>query len=167
MDVRELVADLVFIVRSPVDGIDNAVGESAKLSGAWRRVATVLRAFNNPWVLPRSHRRELISIASSYFIAGSDPSITFLALMSKFSNWLNQQLDWQSKALTAVIVIAIMLGVASFMTILGAPPTISLIGIALIPIIHYYQVELVRYDYVKPAIAGLVGGFIATHWVVT
>ncbi|WP_054854572.1 hypothetical protein [Vulcanisaeta distributa] len=33
MDVRELVADLVFIVRSPVDGIDNAVGESAKLSG--------------------------------------------------------------------------------------------------------------------------------------
>ncbi|WP_243676438.1 hypothetical protein [Vulcanisaeta distributa] len=130
MDVRELVADLVFIVRSPVDGIDNAVSESARLSRAWRRVATVLRVFNNPWVLPRSYRRELISIASSYFIAGSDPSITFLALMSKFSNWLNQQLDWQSKALTAVIVIAIMLGVASFMAILGAPPTISLVGLA-------------------------------------
>ncbi|WP_243676437.1 hypothetical protein [Vulcanisaeta distributa] len=29
------------------------------------------------------------------------------------------------------------------------------------PIIHYYQVELVRYDYVKPTIAGLMGGFIA------
>ncbi|ADN49558.1 hypothetical protein [Vulcanisaeta distributa] len=161
MDVGEVVADLVFIVRAPVDGVDNAVNESAKLSRAWRRIATVMRAFNNPWALPRGFRRELLSIANSYFTAGSDPSITFLALMSKFSNWLNQQLDWQGKALTAVIIIAVMLGVASFMAILGAPPTVSIIGIALLPIIHHYQVELVRYDYTKPAMAGLIGGLTA------
>ena len=161
MDVRDVVADLVFIVRSPVDGVDIAVSESAKLSRAWRRISVALRVFGNPWVLPRDFRRELVSIANSYFSAGSDPSIAFLALVSKFSGWLNQRLEWQSRALTAVIATAIMLGIASFLTILGAPPTVSLIGVALIPLIHYYQVELVRYDYAKPTLAGLVGGALA------
>ncbi|ADY01214.1 hypothetical protein VMUT_1007 [Vulcanisaeta moutnovskia 768-28] len=161
MDVRDLVADLVFIVRSPVDGVEPAINESARLSGAWLKIATVFRALNNVLALPRGYRRELVSIASSYFIAGSDPSITFLALVNKYEALLRRWLDWSREALTTVIVVAIMIGVASFLTILGSPPMISLIGIALVPFIHYYQVELVRYDYVKPTIAGLIGGSTA------
>ncbi|MGC8542547.1 MAG: hypothetical protein ACP5NQ_01295 [Vulcanisaeta sp.] len=161
MDVRDLVADLVFIVRSPVDGVEPAINESARLSTAWRRIATVFRAFNNALALPRGYRRELVSIASSYFTAGSDPSITFLALVNKYETLLRRWLDWSREALTAVIVVAIMIGVASFLTILGSPTMISLIGIALVPFIHYYQVELVKYDYVKPTIAGLIGGSTA------
>jgi hypothetical protein len=50
-----------------------------------------------------------------------------------------------------------MTGVLAFLTILGAPPIVGLINLAFIPLIHYYQVELVKYDYVKPMISGLAG----------
>ena len=50
-----------------------------------------------------------------------------------------------------------MTGVLAFMTILGAPPIVGLINLLYIPLIHYYQVELTRYDYVKPLISGFVG----------
>jgi hypothetical protein len=50
-----------------------------------------------------------------------------------------------------------MTGVLAFMVILGAPPIVGLINLLYIPLIHYYQVELVKYDYVKPLISGFVG----------
>jgi hypothetical protein len=50
-----------------------------------------------------------------------------------------------------------MTGVLAFMVILGAPPIVGLINLALIPLIHYYQIELTKYDYVKPLISGFVG----------
>jgi len=59
--------------------------------------------------------------------------------------------------LTAVIVLSIMTGVLAFMVILGAPPIVGLINLLYIPLIHYYQMELVKYDYVKPMISGLAG----------
>jgi hypothetical protein len=50
-----------------------------------------------------------------------------------------------------------MTSVLAFLTILGAPPIVGLINLLYIPLIHYYQVELVKYDYIKPMISGLAG----------
>jgi hypothetical protein len=70
---------------------------------------------------------------------------------------LSSRLQWVNASLTAVIVLSIMTGVLAFMTILGAPPIVGLINLAFIPLIHYYQVELMKYDYVKPIIGGSAG----------
>lgn len=162
MNIREVVADLVFIVRAPVDGVEETLDEVAGLSRAWRRIATVMKVLNSPpWALPRNYRRELLSTASAYFSAGSDPGVTFMALLNKYNALLNQWVEWQWQALTAVIITAVMLGVLSFLTILGAPPTVSLVGLVLVPLIHYFQVELTRYDYVKPGMAAIAAGSTA------
>lgn len=161
MDVREIVADLVFVVRAPVDGIEQALNEVAGLSMAWRKIATVMRVLNSPWILPRSYRRELLSIANTYFSAGSDPAITFMALLNRYNSVLNQWAEWQGQALTAMIAIAIMLGVLSFLVILGVPPAVPAVGLILVPFIHYFQLEITKYDYVNPSIAAAITGVIA------
>ncbi len=120
-----------------------------------------MKVLNSPWALPRNYRRELLSTASAYFSAGSDPGVTFMALLNKYNALLNQWVEWQWQALTAVIITAVMLGVLSFLTILGAPPTVSLVGLVLVPLIHYFQVELTRYDYVKPGMAAIAAGSTA------
>ena len=158
MDVREVIADMIFILRAPVDGIEQAMGISGKYSKAWQRLATLLRALPTPWVLPRSYRRELIGIASTYYSAGSDPGITFMALYNKYNTILNQWSDWQYNALLAIISISIMVGLLSILVVLGAPPLLPLINLFLIPAIHYYQVEITRYDYTLPTITGVAGG---------
>ncbi|ADN51626.1 hypothetical protein [Vulcanisaeta distributa] len=160
MNLREIVSDLVFIIRVPIEGVEFAVNESAKLSRAWNRVATILNSLGNPWMLPRDYRRELVALASTYFSAGSDPGITFLALMNKYTALLNQQIDFQTQALVAITVLSIMIGVLSFLIILGVPPIVGLVGIVMVPVIHYFQVEITRYDYGKPSIAGIVAGAI-------
>jgi len=70
---------------------------------------------------------------------------------------LSSRLQWVNASLTAVIVLSIMTGVLAFMVILGAPPIVGLINLLYIPLIHYYQVELVKYDYAKPLISSFVG----------
>jgi hypothetical protein len=70
---------------------------------------------------------------------------------------LSNKLQWINASLTAVIVLSIMTGVLAFLTILGAPPIVGLINLAFIPLIHYYQIELAKYDYIKPIIGGSAG----------
>ena len=161
MNIREVIADLVFVVRAPIDGIEEAIDEVANLSKAWRKIATVMKVLNSPWALPRNYRRELLGIANTYFSAGSDPSVTFMALLNKYNALLNQWSEWQGQALTAMIVMAIMIGVLSFLAILDVPPVVSIVGLVLIPMIHYFQVEVVKYDYVKPSIAAVITGVTA------
>ncbi|WP_054843776.1 hypothetical protein [Vulcanisaeta souniana] len=155
MNLKESVSDLVFIIRVPIEGVEFAVNESAKLSKAWAKIATILNSLGNPWMLPRNYRRELVALASTYFSAGSDPpGITFLALMNKYTSLLNQQIDFQTQALVAITVLSIMIGILSFLIILGVPSIVGVLGIALVPVIHYFQVEITKYDYKKPSIAG-------------
>ncbi|WP_054857966.1 hypothetical protein [Vulcanisaeta sp. JCM 16159] len=161
MNLRESVSDLVFIIRVPIEGIEFAVNESAKLSRTWAKIATILNSLGNPWMLPRNYRRELVALASTYFSAGSDPGVTFLALMNKYTSLLNQQVEFQSQALIAVTVLSIMIGVLSFLIILGVPSVVGVLGIALVPVIHYFQVEVIRYDYKGPSFAGIIAGVIS------
>ena len=158
MDIREIVADLIFIVRAPVDGINEAIIASSKYSKEWRRIGTLLSAVQTPWVLPRGYRRELVGVASTYFSAGSDPSITFMALYNKYTTVLNQWVEWEYQALSAVTAISIMMGLLALMVILGAPPLLPIVNLALVPILHYYQISITIYDYRRPSITGLLGG---------
>jgi hypothetical protein len=103
------------------------------------------------------YRRELLAYAHSFVASGTDPDIAFMAILNKLNNVLSSRLQWVNASLTAVIILSIMTGALAFMTILGAPPFVGLLNLAFIPLIHYYQIELVKYDYVKPMISGLAG----------
>jgi len=156
--IREYVADLVFVIRAPEDGVDLAVGEASRLSRSWFRLSMLLNVVTTPWLLRRGgYRRELLAYAHSFVASGTDPDVAFMAILNKLNNVLSSRLQWVNASLTAVIVLSIMTGVLAFMTILGAPPIVGLINLAFIPLIHYYQIELVKYDYVKPLISGIAG----------
>jgi hypothetical protein len=156
--IREYIADLIFVIRAPEDGMDLAVGEASRLSKAWFRLSMLLNVVATPWLLRRGgYRRELLAYAHSFVTSGTDPDVAFMAILNKLNNVLSSRLQWVNASLTAVIVLSIMTGVLAFLTILGAPPIVGLINLLYIPLIHYYQVELVKYDYVKPMISGLAG----------
>jgi len=156
--IKEYVADLVFVIRAPEDGVDLAVGEASRLSRSWFRLSMLLNVVTTPWLLRRGgYRRELLAYAHSFVTSGTDPDVAFMAILNKLNNVLSSRLQWVNASLTAVIVLSIMTGVLAFLTILGAPPIVGLINLLYIPLIHYYQVELVKYDYVKPLISGFVG----------
>jgi len=156
--IKEYIADLVFVIRAPEDGTDLAVSEASRLSKAWFKLSMLLNVVTTPWLLRRGgYRRELLAYAHSFVASGTDPDVAFMAILNKLNNVLNSKLQWINASLTAVIVLSIMTGVLAFMTILGAPPIIGLINLLYIPLIHYYQVELVKYDYVKPTIGGIIG----------
>jgi hypothetical protein len=156
--IKEYIADLVFVIRAPEDGTDLAVGEASRLSKAWFKLSMLLNVVASPWLLRRGgYRRELLAYAHSFVASGTDPDVAFMAILNKLNNVLSSRLQWVNASLTAVIVLSIMTGVLAFMVILGAPPIVSLINLAFIPLIHYYQIELVKYDYVKPLISGLAG----------
>jgi len=156
--IKEYIADLIFVIRAPEDGTDLAVSEASRLSRSWFRLSMLLNVVNSPWLLRRGgYRRELLAYAHSFVASGTDPDIAFMAILNKLNNVLNSKLQWINASLTAVIVLSIMTGVLAFMVILGAPPIVGLINLLYIPLIHYYQVELVKYDYVKPMISGLAG----------
>ena len=151
---------MIFIMRAPVDGIDEAIKASSRYSRGWQRIGLLLRVVQTPWVLPRGHRRELVGVAGTYFSAGSDPSITFMALYNKYTGILTQWIDQQYQALLATIAVALMISVASLMVIIGAPPIMPLASLALLPIIHAFQVQITRYDYTRPGIGGVVGSIV-------
>jgi hypothetical protein len=156
--IKEYVADLVFVIRAPEDGMDLAVGEASRLSRAWFKISMLLNVVASPWLLRRGgYRRELLAYAHSFVTSGTDPDVAFMAILNKLNNVLSSRLQWVNASLTAVIVLSIMTGVLAFMVILGAPPIVGLINLAFIPLIHYYQIELTKYDYVKPLISGFVG----------
>jgi hypothetical protein len=156
--IREYIADLIFVIRAPEDGTDLAVSEASRLSKAWFKISMLLNVIASPWLLRRGgYRRELLAYAHSFVTSGTDPDIAFMAILNKLNNVLSSRLQWVNASLTAVIVLSIMTGVLAFMTILGAPPIVGLINLLYIPLIHYYQVELVKYDYIKPLISGFVG----------
>jgi hypothetical protein len=156
--IKEYIADLIFVIRAPEDGMDLAVGEASRLSRSWFRLSMLLNVVASPWLLRRGgYRRELLAYAHSFVTSGTDPDIAFMAILNKLNNVLNSKLQWVNASLTAVIVLSIMTGVLAFMTILGAPPIVGLINLAFIPLIHYYQIELTKYDYIKPMISGLAG----------
>jgi len=156
--IKEYIADLVFVIRAPEDGVDLAVGEASRLSRAWFKISMLLNVVATPWLLRRGgYRRELLAYAHSFVTSGTDPDVAFMAILNKLNNVLSSRLQWVNASLTAVIVLSIMTGVLAFMVILGAPPIVGLINLAFIPLIHYYQIELTKYDYVKPLISGFVG----------
>jgi len=156
--IREYVADLVFVIRAPEDGMDLAVGEASRLSKAWFKISMLLNVVASPWLLRRGgYRRELLAYAHSFVASGTDPDVAFMAILNKLNNVLSSRLQWVNASLTAVIVLSIMTSVLAFLTILGAPPIVGLINLLYIPLIHYYQIELAKYDYVKPLISGFVG----------
>jgi len=156
--IKEYVADLVFVIRAPEDGTDLAVSEASRLSKAWFKISMLLNVVTTPWLLRRGgYRRELLAYAHSFVASGTDPDVAFMAILNKLNNVLSNKLQWINASLTAVIVLSIMTGVLAFMTILGAPPIVGLINLLYIPLIHYYQIELAKYDYVKPMISGLAG----------
>jgi hypothetical protein len=156
--IREYIADLVFVVKAPDEGIDLAVGEASRLSRDWFKLSMILNVVTTPWLLRRGgYRRELLAYAHSFVASGTDPDVAFMAILNKLNNVLSSRLQWVNASLTAVITISIMAGVLAFLTILGAPPIAGLINLALIPLIHYYQIELTRYDYAKPTIGGIAG----------
>jgi len=156
--IKEYIADLIFVIRAPEDGTDLAVSEASKLSRSWFRLSMLLNVVASPWLLRRGgYRRELLAYAHSFVASGTDPDIAFMAILNKLNNVLSSRLQWVNASLTAVIVLSIMTGVLAFLTILGAPPIVGLINLLYIPLIHYYQVELVKYDYIKPMISGLAG----------
>jgi hypothetical protein len=156
--IKEYVADLVFVIRAPEDGTDLAVSEASRLSRSWFKISMLLNVVTTPWLLKKGgYRRELLAYAHSFVTSGTDPDVAFMAILNKLNNVLSSRLQWVNASLTAVIVLSIMTGVLAFMVILGAPPIVGLINLAFIPLIHYYQVELVKYDYIKPLISGFVG----------
>ncbi|MFP3492572.1 MAG: hypothetical protein RXN86_07285 [Vulcanisaeta sp.] len=156
--IKEYVADLIFVIKAPDDGTDLAVSEASRLSRSWFRLSMLLNVVATPWLLRRGgYRRELLAYAHSFIASGTDPDIAFMAILNKLNNVLSSRLQWVNASLTAVIVLSIMTGVLAFLTILGTPPIVGLINLLYIPLIHYYQVELVKYDYVKPMISGLAG----------
>ena len=156
--IKEYIADLIFVIRAPEDGTDLAVSEASRLSRAWFKISMLLNVVASPWLLRRGgYRRELLAYAHSFVASGIDPDVAFMAILNKLNNVLSNRLQWVNASLTAVIVLSIMTGVLAFMTILGAPPFVGLLNLAFIPLIHYYQIELVKYDYVKPLISGFVG----------
>jgi len=155
--IKEYVADLVFVIRAPEDGTDLAVSEASRLSKAWFKLSMLLNVTNSPWLLRRGgYRRELLAYAHSFVTSGTDPDVAFMAILNKLNNVLSSRLQWVNASLTAVIVLSIMTGVLAFMVILGAPPIVGLINLLYIPLIHYYQIELAKYDYIKPLISGFV-----------
>jgi len=156
--IKEYVADLIFVIRAPEDGMDLAVGEASRLSRSWFRLSMLLNVVASPWLLRRGgYRRELLAYAHSFVTSGTDPDVAFMAILNKLNNVLSSRLQWVNASLTAVIVLSIMTGVLAFMVILGAPPIVGLINLLYIPLIHYYQIELAKYDYAKPLISGFVG----------
>jgi|GEM_PF-1032606 hypothetical protein len=156
--IKEYIADLIFVIKAPDDGTDLAVSEASKLSRSWFKLSMLLNVVTTPWLLRRGgYRRELLSYAHSFIASGTDPDVAFMAILNKLNSVLSSRLQWVNASLTAVIVLSIMTGVLAFMVILGAPPIVGLINLAFIPLIHYYQVELVKYDYVKPIIGGSAG----------
>ena len=156
--IKEYIADLIFVIKAPDDGTDLAVSEASRLSKAWFKISMLLNVANSPWLLRKgSYRRELLAYAHSFVASGTDPDVAFMAILNKLNNVLSNKLQWVNASLTAVIVLSIMTGVLAFMTILGAPPFVGLINLAFIPLIHYYQIELAKYDYIKPMISGLAG----------
>jgi hypothetical protein len=156
--IREYVADLVFVVKAPDEGIDLAVSEASRLSKAWYKISMILNVVTTPWLLRMGgYRRELLTYAHSFVASGTDPDITFAAILNKLNNALSNKLQWINASLTAVMVLSIMTGVLAFMTILGAPPFVGVMNLIFIPLIHYYQIELTQYDYIKPTIGGIVG----------
>jgi len=156
--IKEYIADLIFVIKAPDDGTDLAVSEASRLSRSWFKLSMLLNVVTTPWLLRRGgYRRELLAYAHSFVASGTDPDIAFMAILNKLNNVLNSKLQWINASLTAVIVLSIMTGVLAFMVILGAPPIVGLINLLYIPLIHYYQVELVKYDYVKPMIGGSAG----------
>jgi len=156
--IREYIADLIFVIKAPDDGTDLAVSEASRLSKAWFRLSMLLNVVNTPWLLRKGgYRRELLAYAHSFVTSGTDPDVAFMAILNKLNNVLSSRLQWVNASLTAVIVLSIMTGVLAFMTILGAPPIVGLINLLYIPLIHYYQIELAKYDYIKPMISGLTG----------
>jgi len=156
--IKEYVADLVFVIRAPEDGTDLAVSEASRLSKAWFKISMLLNVVASPWLLRKGgYRRELLAYAHSFVTSGTDPDVAFMAILNKLNNVLSSRLQWVNASLTAVIVLSIMTSVLAFLTILGAPPIVGLINLLYIPLIHYYQVELVKYDYAKPMISGIAG----------
>jgi len=154
--IKEYIADLIFVIKAPEDGVDLAVSEASRLSRSWFKLSMLLNVVNTPWLLRRGgYRRELLAYAHSFVASGTDPDVAFMAILNKLNNVLSSRLQWVNASLTAVIVLSIMTGVLAFMTILGAPPIVGLINLAFIPLIHYYQIELVKYDYIKPMISGI------------
>jgi len=156
--IKEYIADLIFVIRAPEDGTDLAVSEASRLSRSWFKISMFLNVVASPWLLRRGgYRRELLAYAHSFVTSGTDPDVAFMAILNKLNNVLNSKLQWINASLTAVIVLSIMTSVLAFLTILGAPPIVGLINLLYIPLIHYYQIELAKYDYVKPMISGLAG----------
>jgi hypothetical protein len=156
--IKEYIADLIFVIKAPDDGTDLAVSEASRLSKAWFRISMLLNVVASPWLLRRSgYRRELLAYAHSFVTSGTDPDVAFMAILNKLNNVLSSRLQWVNASLTAVIVLSIMTGVLAFLTILGAPPIVGLINLLYIPLIHYCQIELAKYDYIKPLISGFVG----------
>ena len=156
--IKEYIADLIFVIKAPDDGTDLAVSEASRLSRSWFKLSMLLNVVNSPWLLRKGgYRRELLAYAHSFVTSGTDPDVAFMTILNKLNNVLSNRLQWVNASLTAVIVLSIMTSVLAFLTILGAPPIVGLINLLYIPLIHYYQVELVKYDYIKPMISGLAG----------
>lgn len=154
---RELVSDLVFVITSPISGVEEALEEASKLSKSWLKIASLYRVHGTPYLLPNGSKKELLMTADAYFRSGADSSVTFMALMNKYSAHLNDALQNQNAALMSLLATMIIMSVLSFLVILGIPPITPILFLSLLPMIHYYQIELVKYDYVKPTLSGMAG----------
>jgi hypothetical protein len=93
--IKEYVADLVFVIRAPEDGVDLAVGEASRLSRSWFMLSMLLNVVTTPWLLRRGgYRRELLAYAHSFVASGTDPDIAFMAILNKLNNVLSSRLQW-------------------------------------------------------------------------
>ncbi len=157
MRFKELIDYSIFVLMAPLVGVSGAV--KAINDGEWTRMEELDPAEGGG----HGFRAELYRAAVNYERAGTGADNSFEFLHNALRNYLDRQRKEAGDALTSTLMTAVGLSIAMILTmLLGGPALLLPLAMAgMLPLIHYFQVEEVRYDYSIPLAAGAVAGGVA------
>lgn len=150
MKLRELINYSIFVLISPLLGASGAI--KMINDEAWSKM--------EEGDAGKGFKAELYRAAINYEQAGTgvDNSFEFLSNALKIN--LDKNRRDMGEALSSVLMVVIGLSISTILTMLlgGSSILFPIALLAMIPLIHYFQVEVTKYDYKLPSILGALVG---------
>ncbi|MGC8597575.1 MAG: hypothetical protein ACP5NY_06650 [Thermocladium sp.] len=150
MKLRELIDYSIFVLISPLLGTSGAIKMINDES--WNKM--------EEGDAGSGFRAELYRAAINYEQAGTGADSSFEFLNNALRINLEKTRRDAGEALSSVLMVVIGLSISMILTMLlgGSSIFFPIMLLAMIPLIHYFQVEVTKYDYTLPSILGAVVG---------
>jgi len=164
MRFRKFINLILFILLAPIIGSSEAA--KSINDDVFKRIYTEDIQFGI--VRGKGIEYELYKAAKHYENSGVKPEIEFEYLFTHLSNWLESRRKLLTEILivilTCVILLTGIVPLLSCYTPASASIVLPIATLFLIPIIHEFQIELIKYKYYNAIIIGLIASII-THLI--